>query len=231
MQEWIRISSSRVFHHQVTDRRNAHKTKTKKVIVFIRGSLRIYCPQWRWKFSALRNVGRERWCGATSLWVPPTMLSINSTNQPQKWWQWAQSNQMESCLLSEMILLLMALDNQSAAAAAEEIAPSPNNGSDDYDYDLDLSFDTYDWAELIPPVIVYSIILLTGTLGNGKFDANLISKRFTSFKSYFHQRSSSSPSPDTADWRPSPTFSWRVYHRPICYWWPSAFQWTWVTRK
>ncbi|XP_045027343.1 pyroglutamylated RF-amide peptide receptor isoform X2 [Daphnia magna] len=38
---------------------------------------------------------------------------------------------------------------------------------DDYDYDIDSSFDNYDWAELIPAVVVYSFVLLLGISGNG----------------------------------------------------------------
>lgn len=48
-------------------------------------------------------------------------------------------------------------DNTTAAA------------EDDYDYDIDSSFDNYDWAELIPAVVVYSFVLLLGISGNGKF--------------------------------------------------------------
>lgn len=39
-----------------------------------------------------------------------------------------------------------------------------------YDYDFNSSFNNYDWAELIPAVVVYSFVLLLGISGNGKTD-------------------------------------------------------------
>ncbi|XP_046653001.1 cholecystokinin receptor type A-like isoform X1 [Daphnia pulicaria] len=42
-----------------------------------------------------------------------------------------------------------------------------NTTEEDYDYDIDSSFDNYDWAELIPAVVVYSFVLLFGISGNG----------------------------------------------------------------
>lgn len=39
-----------------------------------------------------------------------------------------------------------------------------------YDYDFNSSFNNYDWAELIPAVVVYSFVLLLGISGNGSFD-------------------------------------------------------------
>ncbi len=44
---------------------------------------------------------------------------------------------------------------------------SSNTTEEDYDYDIDSSFDNYDWAELIPAVVVYSFVLLFGISGNG----------------------------------------------------------------
>lgn len=41
---------------------------------------------------------------------------------------------------------------------------------DVYDYDFNSSFNNYDWAELIPAVVVYSFVLLLGISGNGKTD-------------------------------------------------------------
>ena len=38
--------------------------------------------------------------------------------------------------------------------------------AEDYDYDPELSFDHYDWAELIPTVVVYSIVFVFGIAGN-----------------------------------------------------------------
>ena len=36
----------------------------------------------------------------------------------------------------------------------------------EYEYDVNESFDTYDWAELVPAIVVYSIVLLLGISGN-----------------------------------------------------------------
>ena len=43
----------------------------------------------------------------------------------------------------------------------------PTEGDDyQYEYDVDESFVNYDWSELVPAVVVYSIILLLGICGN-----------------------------------------------------------------
>lgn len=43
----------------------------------------------------------------------------------------------------------------------------PTDLNEHYDYDVTESLETYDWAQLIPPVVVYSIVLLVGIFGNG----------------------------------------------------------------
>ena len=42
-----------------------------------------------------------------------------------------------------------------------------SNKLDEYEYDVTESLVHYDWAELIPTVVVYSIVLLIGIFGNG----------------------------------------------------------------
>lgn len=64
-------------------------------------------------------------------------------------------------------MILPRASNQSSTPP--DVPTMTANGTDleYYDYDITESFDIYDWAELIPPVIVYSIVLLTGIFGNG----------------------------------------------------------------
>lgn len=38
---------------------------------------------------------------------------------------------------------------------------------EDYEYDVSESLEYYDWAELVPAVVVYSVVLLLGIFGNG----------------------------------------------------------------
>ena len=38
---------------------------------------------------------------------------------------------------------------------------------EDYEYDVSESLVHYDWAELVPAVIVYATVLLLGIFGNG----------------------------------------------------------------
>ena len=63
----------------------------------------------------------------------------------------------------ETIFLLLPSNNSSNNTI------STAGGEEDYDYDIDSSFDNYDWAELIPAVVVYSFVLLFGISGNGKY--------------------------------------------------------------
>lgn len=63
------------------------------------------------------------------------------------------------------------------AEGMNESSPSPaillmegggkETAADDYEYDVSESLDHYNWTELIPVVIVYSVVLLLGVLGNG----------------------------------------------------------------
>lgn len=55
---------------------------------------------------------------------------------------------------------IMTTTNQSEPLGAEV---------EEYDYDVMESFDHYDWSELIPTVIVYSIVFVLGICGNGTY--------------------------------------------------------------
>lgn len=44
---------------------------------------------------------------------------------------------------------------------------STTDAEEDYEYDISESLDQYDWAELIPAVVVYAIVFILGICGNG----------------------------------------------------------------
>nr|CAH0108948.1 unnamed protein product [Daphnia galeata] len=68
----------------------------------------------------------------------------------------------------ETIFLLLPSNNSWRNDSSNNISVSTaGGGEEDYDYDIDSSFDNYDWAELIPAVVVYSFVLLFGISGNG----------------------------------------------------------------
>jgi hypothetical protein len=70
----------------------------------------------------------------------------------------------------ETIFLLLPSNNSWRNDSSNNISVSTaGGGEEDYDYDIDSSFDNYDWAELIPAVVVYSFVLLFGISGNGKY--------------------------------------------------------------
>jgi hypothetical protein len=58
-------------------------------------------------------------------------------------------------------------DSSSGGSGSGGGGNNNNTTEEDYDYDIDSSFDNYDWAELIPAVVVYSFVLLFGISGNG----------------------------------------------------------------
>ena len=66
--------------------------------------------------------------------------------------QWPTTNE------STLVLLDSAQSNSTSTENPEDYV---------YDYDFNSSLDNYDWAELIPVVVVYSIVLLLGISGNG----------------------------------------------------------------
>lgn len=74
------------------------------------------------------------------------------------------------------------LMNQSSSTSSVTGGFNPNRTSsallEDYEYDVSESLDHYDWAELVPVVVVYSIVLLLGVSGNGmraRFDIYFLS--------------------------------------------------------
>ena len=68
---------------------------------------------------------------------------------------------MNESLASSAILLM----NEGGGGKQQDLGAA---AADDYEYDVSESLDHYNWAELIPVVIVYSVVLLLGVLGNGK---------------------------------------------------------------
>ena len=68
---------------------------------------------------------------------------------------------MNESLPSPAILLM----NEGGGGTQQDLGAA---AADDYEYDVSESLDHYNWAELIPVVIVYSVVLLLGVLGNGK---------------------------------------------------------------
>ena len=59
--------------------------------------------------------------------------------------------------------------NRSANSSNSSIAVGGGDTIiDEYEYDLSDALDHYDWEELIPAVVVYSIVLLVGLSGNCK---------------------------------------------------------------
>lgn len=77
--------------------------------------------------------------------------------------------------VTEPILLLSSSGSNSVSGSGFGAADQNNSSSageitDDYEYDYDFnsSFNNYDWAELVPAVVVYSFVLLLGISGNGK---------------------------------------------------------------
>lgn len=73
-------------------------------------------------------------------------------------------------LMSSTTIMMMMKNNKSSSSSISVDQPNINATDDvieDYDYNVDESLVTYDWAQLIPPVVVYSIVLLVGIFGNG----------------------------------------------------------------
>ena len=61
---------------------------------------------------------------------------------------------------------LVNVSNLSLAATEDDAVSTPT--PDDYEYEIEDSLDNYDWAELVPTVLVYSFVLLLGISGNGE---------------------------------------------------------------
>lgn len=58
----------------------------------------------------------------------------------------------------------MSNDASGEAGSGEpDATPTP-----DYEYEIEDSLENYDWAELVPTVLVYSFVLLVGISGNGE---------------------------------------------------------------
>ncbi len=83
-------------------------------------------------------------------------------------------------LMSSTTMMMMTKNNESSSSSIISVDQININGTDDviedYDYNVDESLVTYDWAQLIPPVVVYSIVLLVGIFGNGTYCHQVIYK-------------------------------------------------------
>ena len=83
----------------------------------------------------------------------------------------ATTNIVPSLLLMSSTTMMMMTKNNESSSSSISVDQLNINGTDDviedYDYNVDESLVTYDWAQLIPPVVVYSIVLLVGIFGNG----------------------------------------------------------------
>lgn len=83
---------------------------------------------------------------------------------------------LPSLLLMSSTTITVMKDNESSSISGDQPNSNgtDNNVIEDYDYNVDESLVTYDWAQLIPPVVVYSIVLLVGIFGNGILSHQLI---------------------------------------------------------
>ena len=50
---------------------------------------------------------------------------------------------------------------------------------EDYEYDVTESLEHYDWAELIPVVLIYTFVFVLGICGNGIVTTNCIINKLT----------------------------------------------------
>ena len=92
----------------------------------------------------------------------------------------ATTNIVPSLLLMSSTTMMMMMKNNESSSSSISVDQPNINGTDDviedYDYNVDESLVTYDWAQLIPPVVVYSIVLLVGIFGNGTYCHQVIYK-------------------------------------------------------
>lgn len=66
-----------------------------------------------------------------------------------------------------MVLFSSGSDFGSVSGLPDDSANTTEVDDYVYDYDFNSSFNNYDWAELVPAVVVYSFVLLLGISGNG----------------------------------------------------------------
>lgn len=69
---------------------------------------------------------------------------------------------------SEMMVSTVWDANSTLATGNDAASESDATPTPDYEYEIEDSLENYDWSELIPTVLVYSLVLLLGISGNGK---------------------------------------------------------------
>ena len=86
-------------------------------------------------------------------------------------------DQDQLTVTERMMVLFSSGPDFGSGLADESSSNTTELASEDdyvYDYDFNSSFNNYDWAELVPAVVVYSFVLLLGISGNGESRGLLI---------------------------------------------------------